>query len=162
MRMSFFVAIASLCVLCNSSCDGGPTCKAYVVPTGTNLMTPTVSFKNDVMPVFVQSCTFVACHGSMSANNGIYLGEHVGMTNTTMVVSALAKPSLILPSMPFVTAGNPDQSLLMHKMDGDQCTLAMKCVNGSCGGSMPSGDPILPVANRDVVRRWIAQGAKDN
>ena len=160
--MTFFLAAASLCVLCNGSCDGGPTCKPYAVPAGTDLMNPVVSFKNDVLPVFVQSCTFSSCHGSMTANNGIYLGEHVGPSTPSIVIANMLKPSQDLPSMNFVTAGDPANSFIMHKMDGDQCTLDMKCTNGSCQSSMPQGDPTLPVANRDVIRRWIAQGAKDN
>lgn len=161
--MTVFVAATSLCVLCNGSCDGGSVCKTYVVPPGTDLTSPTVSLKNDVLPIFVQSCTFSACHGVMTgANNGVYLGEHTGTTTTATVVSGLAKTTLHLASTPYVTAGNPGQSFLMHKMDGDQCAFDMKCTSGSCGTSMPQGDAVLPVATRDVVRRWIAQGAKDN
>jgi hypothetical protein len=125
-------------------------------------MNPAVSFKNDVLPVFVQSCTFTSCHGSMTANNGVYLGEHMGATSSATVIANLMKPTQDLVTMPFITPGNPGESFLMHKMDGDQCTLDMKCTNGTCQTSMPQGDPILPVANRDIVRRWIAQGAKDN
>jgi hypothetical protein len=162
--MTLFVAAASLCVLCNGSCDGGPTCKPYVVPAGTDLMSPTVSFKNDVLPVFQQSCAFMTCHGSMSAANmGVYLGEpNKGATMTATVISGLMKPSLLLATMAYVTPGNPGQSFLMRKMDGDQCSLDMKCTSGSCGASMPQGDAVLPAASRDIVRRWIAQGAKDN
>lgn len=154
-----------MCALCISSCDGGgPACKAYVVPAGTDLMTPAVSFKTDVLPIFQNSCAFSACHASMSgANNGVYLGElNKAPTNSATVVTGLMKPSQWLPSMPYVTAGNPSQSFLMHKMDGDQCTLDKMCTNMTCQGSMPQGDAILPLANRDKVRRWIAQGAKDN
>ena len=162
--MTLFVAATSLCVLCNGSCDGGPTCKLYVVPAGTDLMTPSVSFKNDVLPVFQQSCAFVSCHGLTSgANMGVYLGEpNKGPTMTATVISAVMKPSQRLASMPYVTPGSPAQSFLMHKMDGDHCTLDMKCTSGSCGASMPQFDPLLPLDRRDLVRRWIAQGAKDN
>ena len=161
--MTLFVAAASLCVLCNGSCDGGQKCATYVVPAGTDLMSPAVTFKNDVLPIFVQSCAFTTCHGLMTgANNGVYLGEKTGTTTTATVIGGLVKPTLVLAPMPFVTAGNPGQSFLMHKIDGDQCTFDMKCTNGSCGVSMPQGDPLLPVAKRDAVRRWIAQGAKDN
>ena len=70
--------------------------------------------------------------------------------------------------MNFVTAGDPAQSFLMHKMDGDQCTLIPECmVPGSyrpnCGVFMPyQAASILDVAARDVVRRWIGQGAQNN
>jgi len=50
----------------------------------------------------------------------------------------------------------------MRKMDASTCTLDAKCTGGSCGQSMPKGDPPLPIDTRDVVRRWILQGAQDN
>jgi hypothetical protein len=71
-------------------------------------------------------------------------------------------------SMNLVTAGDPAQSFLMHKMDGDQCTLVSQCMMGNsfrpnCGVFMPYQAPtLLDVPTRDTVRRWIAQGAKDN
>jgi uncharacterized protein (DUF39 family) len=51
----------------------------------------------------------------------------------------------------------------MHKADADQCAFAGECNFPNCGQLMPNGTNIpLPVANRDTVRRWIAQGANDN
>jgi hypothetical protein len=127
-------------------------------------MAPAVSFKNDVLPILTFSCTFSTCHGVMTGpNNGIYLGERPpAMTNSSTVVMAMMKPSSQLTSMPIVTPGDPAKSFMMHKLDGDQCTLDMQCGGGSCGTSMPSGSPLLELAKRDTIRRWIAQGAKDN
>ena len=48
---------------------------------------------------------------------------------------------------------------VMHKLDADQCTLA--CANGDCQHAMPF-DGMLPVETRDIVRRWISQGAQNN
>jgi hypothetical protein len=62
--------------------------------------------------------------------------------------------------MPYVTPGDPEQSFLMHKLDGDLCVLEERCVDGSCGKTMPSGNELLPEASRDAIRRWIAQGAR--
>ena len=45
--------------------------------------------------------------------------------------------------MPFVTAGDPSKSYLMHKMDGDQCAFDSSCTNGTCGVSMPQASPLL-------------------
>jgi hypothetical protein len=51
----------------------------------------------------------------------------------------------------------------MHKLDGDQCQFDSQCSGGSCLSLMPSGgSELLPVANRDLLRRWIAQGAANN
>ena len=51
---------------------------------------------------------------------------------------------------------------VMHKLDGDSCLNDKECTNGTCGDSMPDEGTILDVTVRDTVRRWIAQGAKDN
>jgi hypothetical protein len=64
--------------------------------------------------------------------------------------------------MAYVKAGDPSQSFLMRKMDGDQCVLDAQCAGMTCQTSMPQNLPLLDVAPRDVVRRWIAQGAADN
>ena len=153
--------LAVLALSCNG---GGDKCKAYVVPSGTDLTSPVVSFKNDVLPIVTFSCTFSACHGTlMGVNNGVYLGERPpAMTNASTVVMGLLKPSGQLMAMPLVTASDPTRSYLMHKLDGDHCTLDKMCAGGSCGTSMPNGSPLLEIAKRDTVRRWIAQGAKDN
>jgi hypothetical protein len=79
------------------------------------------------------------------------------------------------PMMMLVTAGDPTHSYLMHKMDGDQCTLATQCNAGeykaaypNCGGIMPQPIPpqttsnLLAPSDRDVVRAWIKQGAQSN
>jgi len=168
---SWILNVIAVCALsCNDGngmCPDGSTCngncKAYVVPAGMDLMMPAVSFKNDVLPIFVFSCTFSACHGTMvGQNNGVYLGEHMGTTMTSTVVMGLTKASGELPAMQFVLPGDPSKSFLMHKMDGDQCTMDMQCTGASCGTSMPNGSPLLELVKRDTVRRWIAQGAKDN
>ena len=67
-----------------------------------------------------------------------------------------------LQAMPFVTPSDPRQSYLMRKIDGSQCALDAQCADGSCQGSMPKSEGLLDVATRDVVRRWIAQGAKND
>jgi hypothetical protein len=82
-----------------------------------------------------------------------------------------------IASMPFVTPGEPSKSYLMHKLDGDVCilqgcipnnplvlgTAGMVGVMSSwCGQQEPFLQGPLDEATRDLVRRWIAQGAKNN
>lgn len=50
----------------------------------------------------------------------------------------------------------------MHKIDGDVCTLDAQCTNHSCGDTMPGSNDLLDLAIRDTIRRWIAQGAKND
>jgi hypothetical protein len=138
------------------------TCSPYTPPA--NLDTKSVSFASDVVPIFVQSCAFSTCHGAQSGNNqGVYLGTKSGTPDTGRIYTAtVGVASLELPSMPFVTKGDPANSYLMHKIDGDACTFAKQCVGGDCGSTMPEQSDLLPEESRLVIRRWITQGALEN
>jgi hypothetical protein len=76
------------------------------------------------------------------------------------------------PDMSLVAASDPAHSFMMYKLDGnpmlanmnDQVTCATLTCAGthSCGAAMPSGGPPIAQAERDTIRRWIAQGAKND
>lgn len=122
--------------------------------SSADLTSPPSTFEADVAPVLATSCGFSSCHGSRGpSNHGVYLGA-----SADVVKAGLLKPSQTLPSMNLVVPGDPAKSFVMHKLDDDLCTLAA-CANDACGRSMPSGNPLLPEATRDAIRRWIAQGA---
>jgi hypothetical protein len=161
MRRSWLAVPALVATLGCASEPAGPVCAA--VASTADLTTPKVSLRSDLLPIFAPSCAFSACHGGKptDSNNGVYLGSATGTTDAVAVRTALLATSKTI-DMPYVTPGDPAKSYLMHKMDGDQCTLATRCSGGSCGAGMPSGGPLLEVAKRDTVRRWIAQGAQDN
>jgi hypothetical protein len=150
----------------SASGAGGGGCPLYQVPAGTDLTTPAVSLKTDVMQVFNANCGAAACHGSATMGmGGLFLGSETAMGSDaaqvrTGLVGVLTEE---LTTMPYVTAGDPTKSYLMHKMDGDQCHFDAQCAGGTCLVEMPNGlGTTLPVATRDIVRRWIAQGAADN
>lgn len=139
-------------------------CKPYVVPASTDLQQPQVKLRADLMPLFAQSCGFSSCHGNAGGgSSGVFLGAKDGTTDPGVVRQSLvgvAAPQL--PSMPLVTPGDPSKSYLMRKLDGDQCVFDAQCTDKSCGQAMPRTGEVLPVSERDKVRRWIAQGAKDD
>jgi hypothetical protein len=145
---------------------GGAACVLYVVPSGTDLMQPTVSFKSDVMPIFNASCGLTNCHATTvdKLAPNFFLGDATAMGSDAAAVhdAIVGQNSGELPTMPFVTAGDPSMSYLMHKIDGDQCHFDAQCVTGSCKLPMPNGGTPLTVDMRDTVRRWIAQNAVDN
>ena len=156
---------------CSGSSSSNPdACTAYQVPAGTNLMAPAVSFQSDVLPIFEGSCGLsTSCHGSstVTSDGRVFLGSDTVTTDPATVHDGLVGIfSMDLPSMPYVTAGDPSKSFLMHKMDGDECLFASQCAasvaGGGCGVSMPQNLPLLDVASRDTVRRWIAQGAAND
>jgi hypothetical protein len=147
---------------------GGGSCPPYMVPPGDNLMSPATTFKANVMPVFNANCGAVTCHGSTASTDnpsGLFLGASakMGSDSAAVYTGLVGKAGNELTSMPFVTAGDPSKSYLMHKMDGDQCQFDSQCAGGSCLAEMPNGlGHVLPSTTRDIVRRWIAQGAKND
>ncbi len=161
--LAFTLALAVTSASCTSSSgssgSSGSSCDDYSPPAGFDATTPAVSFAKDVAPIFGQSCAFSTCHGSATGNaNGVFLGKdppHV----YTAIVNVHGDE---LQTMPFVTPGDPRASYLMRKMDGSQCALDAQCTGGSCQQSMPKNETVLDIATRDIVRRWIAQGAQNN
>jgi hypothetical protein len=159
---------------------------------GADLTTPR-SFKTDVLPVFQVSCAVggQACHSNDPGGNAtpgvLVLGSEDGgaIDPGSVITSLVGVMAKLEPNMNLVTAGDPTNSFLMHKMDGDQCaqTLVNDCnqspsyrtVYPNCGcampialeagtlsaGQCPAGPPVRQ-ASRDKVRAWIAQGAKNN
>ena len=138
-------------------------CVAYTPPPGMDLTAPTVSFKTDVMPVLTANCSSSICHGiADGAQGGLFLGaETMKGADADTVYSSLMAMSGEASSLPYVMPTNIANSFVMHKLDGDQCMIADKCTQGDCLLQMPR-DRQLPVATRDIVRRWIAQGAPNN
>ena len=146
-----------------SPASSGKTCSTYVVPAATDLTTP-VSFKSDIVGnFFLNHCAFSGCHGD---NDILFLGNSKAsgtVTNPADVYANIVNvPSKELLTMPYVTPGDASQSFVMRKVDGDNCMFAKQCKNQDCGDTMPHNNELLDVASRDMLRRWIAQGAKNN
>lgn len=151
------LALAGALFSCSSDPPPGPSC---VDSTATTEPTKAaVSFSKDVIPVFQRSCAFSTCHGATTGPaNGVFLGNDPARVHAGIV----GVKSGELASMNFITAGDPKQSYLMRKMDGSQCTLDAQCKGGTCNGSMPKNDITLPAETRDIIRRWIVAGAKND
>jgi hypothetical protein len=136
----------------SGSSGGPPPCVPYVSDAG--LTSPTVSFKRDVLPLFERSCGLSSsCHYDPGPNTiamlGIFLGCDItfdagaGSVNNCSTADPgpivyqdlvgtpdggpALKPAEI-NNMPFVTPGDPTMSYIMHKIDGDTCTLTAGCV----------------------------------
>jgi hypothetical protein len=161
---------------CGNSGGTGGDCYDY---TSTDLTTPAASFKSDVLPIFRQSCGLsTSCHGDPSG--GSLPGQHFyGPSNSAPAPSAddiqaimdqsVGKASTANPDMVVIKAGDPANSFMMYKLDGDPTAVdgvtcgTLTCSKDmSCLLAMPSGGPQLPAETRDIIRRWIAQGAKND
>jgi len=115
-----------------------------LVPPGTgpsaSAAESRVSFKADVLPIFKDQCS--ACHtpgGEGTTASGLDLTTYEGIMKGTKYG-------------PMIIPGNPDYSNLMWLLDW----------KASPQLRMPHGKAQLPVAQRDTIRTWIRQGAKNN
>ena len=183
--LASFLALstAGLVGLSSTGCDGGggggsggeggsggsgeATCFDYSSFDGTS---PTVSFKDEVLPLFQRSCGITTgCHGDPNQpdDKRPYLGPKKTITATADDIAIIRGAiidvtSYYEPTMSIVASGDPEKSFLMHKIDFTlECDL-LTC-GKDCGVAMPQGnEEPLALAERNLVRRWIAQGALDN
>ncbi len=109
-----------------------------------------VSFSEQVQPILTDRCAFGGCHASTSPAAGQSLAEGLAYMNTVNV------PSEELPSMDRVEPGDPDQSYLVHKIQGTHLDV------GGSGLRMPRGQEPLSDDQIDLIRAWIEQGARNN
>lgn len=162
-----FASIVAFVPGCSDDTTGGDSaCYDYSSFNGTSR---TVSFATDVLPIFRKSCGLsAACHGAESGPAGQpYLGppELDGAATAAQITAIFNQNvgvnSVKASTMKIVEANSPQNSFLMHKMDNTLTCGDVACEAG-CGGSMPLANPILSAADRDTVRLWIAQGAKND
>ena len=92
--------------------------------------------------VFTPICT--QCHIGANAPQGLRLDA---ANSYAMLVNVASHE---VPSLLRVNPGNPDQSYIVHKIEG----------NAAVGGRMPLGQAALPQDRIDLIRSWIAAGAQ--
>ena len=97
---------------------------------------PSVSFKNDVFPIF-QSKRCVTCHGG---NGNFFLDNYKDLMSGTSSHG------------PVVTPGNGEGSVSIKKLRG----------TAGFGSQMPFGGSPLPDATIALISLWITQGALNN
>ncbi len=105
-----------------------------------------------IFPVTTKAqCNF--CHG-LPANDKSNGKLSMGMDKATAYAALVGKTSSssMCSGKALVVAGQPDSSLFLQKLD----------TTPPCGGHMPLGGDALPAAQLDMVRTWIAAGAKDD
>jgi hypothetical protein len=101
---------------------------------------PPTSFKEDVFPIFKGRC--IDCHqpgGQGYEQSGLDLSTYQGVMKGTKFG-------------PIVIPGDPDTSNLMWLLDW----------RASPELRMPHGKKKLSTCDRDEIRAWIREGAKDN
>ncbi len=128
------------------------------------------SFRADVLPILERSCSLSgACHGDASspANSAgyrPYLGnvdEQANPSDVAAIRAVLIGQKSPSSALSLVEPGRPEDSYLMHKVDGTLDCARAAC-GELCGKAMPDPNGLLPRSDRDTLRDWIAQGALDN
>jgi hypothetical protein len=104
---------------------------------------PTVSFANDIRPVFDDNC--VVCHGQ-GGNAGLDLRQGSAYGNIVNVASTE------MTSLFRIEPGDPDNSYLIRKIKGV----------GISGSRMPFGGPFLSNAVIAKFETWVNEGALNN
>ncbi len=107
----------------------------------------TVSFANDVQPIFTESCALAGCHSAASGAAGLVLASSSAFANLVGV------PSSEQPSLMRVMAGDAENSYLVRKIRGD---------SGITGGRMPLNRTPLGDGQTNTIITWINEGAANN
>lgn len=154
----------------SSSGSGGSSESGCFNYAGFDGMSPKVTFSKDVLPIFRNSCGFSSCHGNASPTESTRHYYGPGNSEPTPDMTQIAaifeqsvsKPAVEEPSLSIIEPGKPDKSFLLYKLDGASCASLPCAAKKTCGVSMPQGNPLLEGEKRDTIRRWIAQGAKND
>lgn len=99
-----------------------------------------VSFYRDVRPILQNRCQ--GCHQPAKA------GAELIVTGYAELIAGGDSQE----DVPIVAPGKPDESLLIEEITPDEKGKA----------SMPKKKDALPAAQIEILRRWIAEGAKDD
>jgi len=131
-------------VLLGAACAGDGTGLGGEDDTGVKLST-------DVQPILTANCALSGCHVGNNPPEGMNLSLGMTFANTVNVKSRQSALDRVEPS-------NPDLSYLVHKIQGTQLDPGV----GGLFDRMPRNANPLPQSQIDLIRKWIAEGAKNN
>ncbi len=106
-----------------------------------NPVAPPVVYTTQIQPIFTANC--VECHFGASAPQGLKLDATNSYANLVNVTSSE------VPSLKRVKPSDPDNSYLVHKIEG----------TAAVGGRMPLNQLPLSAAQISLIRQWIIAGA---
>ena len=96
--------------------------------------------------VFTPTCAVSGCHQGAGAPQGLRLDA----VNSYGLLVGVA--SMEVPAIMRVAAGDPSNSYLIQKLEG----------NAAIGGRMPLNQSALPATSITTIRQWITDGAVDD
>lgn len=133
------VFLAGLMILLTFSCERADPVQPQPIQ---------VTFSSIQTNIFNQNCVLSGCHLGGSAPLGLDLSEGVSYNLLVNVASGE------VPSLMRVKPGDPENSYLVHKIEGRPSIV---------GDRMPRGrpDPLAP-EEIQAIRDWISEGAPNN
>ncbi len=134
--------VAGFAVLTGVACAGDGTGLELV--SGVDQVT----LSGDVQPIFTSTCALSGCHGGTNPQLGMNLSAGQTFANVVNV------QAIELSTMNRVTPGQPDNSYLVHKVQGTHLDV------GGSGFQMPLGRSPLTQMQIDLIRAWIDAGAR--
>lgn len=96
--------------------------------------------------IFTPTCAVSGCH----VPNGLGL---MSLRATESFNNLVNVNSIQHPTLRRVQPGNPDNSYIIHKLEGS---------SGIFGARMPLGVPLLSADELNLIRQWIDEGALNN
>jgi hypothetical protein len=108
---------------------------------------PSVEFKRDIVPLLKVRCA--VCH--LTGDEAFGMALHPGAAYKSLVNVPSAESPLLR-----VKPGKPDESYLVHKLEGTQSAV------GGKGLQMPIDSGPLSRQEIEMIRAWIAAGARDD
>lgn len=119
---------------------------ASVTPTPT----PAATLAEIQAAIFTPTCAVSGCHTGSTPQRGLNLSNGLSFSNLVGVVADESDQ----PATFRVLAGNPDDSYIVRKIEGDSTIL---------GSRMPAGGAAaLTVSQINMIRSWISTGAAES
>lgn len=138
-RVVMACAVGLFGVMAVSCGDDSPT-----APSGGGTTTLTATLSSIQAQIFSSRC--YQCHGSNRREQNLDLQNNAH-------ANIVSRPSGQRPAVMLVAPGNPDQSYLVHKVEGQSTIM---------GQRMPAGGAALSATEITTIRQWIANGAQNN
>ena len=130
--------------------DGNVAVSAAVTVTVANQVAAATTLTEIQATVFTPLCS--GCHNGSNPAAGALPGSQ-NLTAGNSFANLVGVASHEEPTIRRVTAGDPDNSYLIQKLEG---------AAGISGQRMPLGGPFLDQATIDKIKSWIAAGAANN
>lgn len=145
LRLRSLTGFPPLALFVALGCSGDGT-----GPNGNGNGNGTPTLSGSVQPIFTASCALSGCHAGASPQEGMNLSSGQAYDDIVNVPSNQS-------SLDRVEPGQPDDSYLVHKIQGTQGGTV-----GGTGEQMPLEGCCLSSAQIATIREWIAAGALEN